>query len=168
MNEADIQLEPATPNQQPILENLLELYAHDFSEFFEIEIGEDGRFGYPNVGLYYSEPGRHPFLLRSHGKLAGFAFVRKTPAVTGEETVWDMAEFFVLRAYRRHGVGSAIAHQLFRRFPGRWEVRVMQSNQAGRAFWQRAIASFTSQPIQPVVFDRGEKHWFVFSFNTPA
>ncbi len=40
-----IQVIPATADQAPILANLLELYAHDFSEFHDLDIGEDGRFG---------------------------------------------------------------------------------------------------------------------------
>jgi hypothetical protein len=44
-----IEVIPAARNQQPILANLLELYAHDFSEFHGIELGEDGRFGYQHL-----------------------------------------------------------------------------------------------------------------------
>jgi len=33
-----------------------------FSEFHDLEIGADGRFGYEHLPLYCSEPGRHPFL----------------------------------------------------------------------------------------------------------
>jgi hypothetical protein len=44
------------PEQELILANLLELYAHDFSEFHELELGSDGRFGYGGLPLYWSEP----------------------------------------------------------------------------------------------------------------
>ena len=49
---ANIELIPAAPDQEPVLANLLELYSHDFSEFHEIELGADGRFGYPSLPLY--------------------------------------------------------------------------------------------------------------------
>ena len=55
---------PAAAEQAPILANLLELYAHDFSEFRNLDIGENGRFGYRSLPLYWSEPDRHPFLIR--------------------------------------------------------------------------------------------------------
>jgi predicted acetyltransferase len=74
---ADIQLELAQREQSPILANLLELYAHDFSEFLPLEIGPDGRFGYKSLPLYWSESNRHPFLIRFDGKLAGLALVKK-------------------------------------------------------------------------------------------
>lgn len=39
---AHIELIFATPEQQPILANLLELYIHDFSEFHDVELEPDG------------------------------------------------------------------------------------------------------------------------------
>ena len=108
----------AGPEQMPILANLLELYAHDFSEFRNLEIGEDGRFGYRALPLYWSEPDRHPFLLKMAGKLAGLVLVKKGSQVSGDHAVWDMAEFFVLRGCRRRGNGTRAAHEVWRRFPG--------------------------------------------------
>ena len=52
---ANIQLELAVREQPPILANLLELYAHDFSEFQPLDVGSDGRFGYKYLPLYWSE-----------------------------------------------------------------------------------------------------------------
>src|SRR5271154_5045561 len=72
-----IEVISATAAQAPILANLLELYAHDFSEFHDLNIGEDGRFGYRSLSLYWSEPHRHPFLIRMDGKLAGLVLVKK-------------------------------------------------------------------------------------------
>src|SRR5579864_7778918 len=139
---------PAAPEQAPILENLLELYAHDFSEFHNPELGPDGRFGYPHLPLYWREPGRHAFLVKVDGQLAGLVLVKQGSEISGEERVWDMAEFFVVRGYRRRGIGTEIAQQVWRRFPGRWEVRVMESNVAAQGFWERAIGAFTGEPVQ--------------------
>jgi len=117
-----IELVPAGPEQESILSNLLELYAHDFSEFLGLDLGADGRFGYPDLPLYWSEAHRYPFLIKVDVRLAGLVLVKRG------STVWDVAEFFVVRAYRRKGVGIKIAHDVWRRFPGHWEVRVIESN----------------------------------------
>jgi predicted acetyltransferase len=154
-----VELVPAAPEQESILANLIELYAHDFSEFHALELGPDGRFGYADLPLYWSEPGRHPFLIRVEGKLAGFALVCR------RGVVWDVAEFFILRAYRRRGIGSEAAHQLWSRFPGRWEVRVMQSNSAALSFWRGAIATFAGAAIQPAEIEREGARWCVFRFE---
>jgi predicted acetyltransferase len=156
----------AAKEQQPILANLLELYAHDFSEIDDLEIGADGRFGYEHLPLYWQEPQRHPFLITAGGKLAGFVFVHQGSRVSVENEVLDVAEFFVLRSYRRHGVGMKAAHEVWKMFPGRWEVRVMERNVAAQKFWERAITEFTGSPSQATLLEKDNKRWHMFSFLT--
>jgi hypothetical protein len=72
-----VEVDPALREHAPILANLLELYAHDFSELHILDIGANGRFGYESLPLYWSEPNRHPFLIRADGKLAGLALVKE-------------------------------------------------------------------------------------------
>jgi predicted acetyltransferase len=163
---APIEIVAARPEEESILSNLLELYAHDFSEFHELEIGWDGRFGYSTLPLYWSEPGRHPFLVWVEGRLAGFVLVKRGSDVSGDAAVWDMAEFFVLRGYRRRGIGTHIAHEIWRRFPGLWEVRVMESNVSARPFWAHAISTFTGEPVNPVRVEHDGKCWTLFSFES--
>src|SRR3984957_5204133 len=137
-----VEVLPAAVDQETILANLLELYAPDFSEFHDVAIGEDGRFGYKLLPLYWSDPDRYPFLVRSDGHLAGLVLVKRGPAVFDNYVVWDIAEFFVLRGYRRRGIGTLMAHEIWRRFPGPWEVRVMHSNVAANHFWAHAVSTF--------------------------
>ena len=148
---------PATPDQEPILANLLELYAHDFSEFHPIELGPDGRYGYAKLPLYWREPDRYPFLILVSGELAGLALVRKV-----SPTVWDFSEFFVVRRYRRLGIGTRVAQEVLRKFTGSWQVRVMKSNTAALPFWERLIAAFVGKPVQPV----SAENWLVFQFRS--
>jgi predicted acetyltransferase len=160
-----VELLPASRQQQPVLANLLELYAHDFGELTDVSLGDDGRFGYPRLPLYWEEPNRFPFLVRN-GTLVGFALVKRGSEASGDETVWDMAEMFVLRGQRRRGVGTEVAHQVWRRFPGAWEVRVMEANVAALRFWARAIAGFVGREIKPSRFERTGKVWNVFAFQS--
>ena len=128
---------------QDTVRNLFMPYMHDMSEAAGIDVGEDGAFALPkNFATWWSEPGtRFPFLARADGKLAGLAFVRKAST---EPPTYDMGEFFVLRRYRRAGVGRRFACQLFDRFPGRWEVRELPLNTAAQSFWRRIIADYTA------------------------
>src|SRR5216684_1942821 len=77
-----VEVVPATTEQQPVLANLLELYAHDFSEFSDLKIGVDGRFGYEPLPLYWRESNRFPFLVRANGNLAGFVLVQQGSEVS--------------------------------------------------------------------------------------
>jgi predicted acetyltransferase len=157
---------PATFEQQPVLANLLELYAHDFSEFHDVALREDGHFGYADLPRYWSDPGRYPFLVRMDGHIAGFVLVKKGSELTCSDTVWDMAEFFVVRGYRRRGAGTEIAHQVWTRFPGQWEVRVMESNQAAHQFWERAIAEFAGKATPSHRVEKDGRDWLLFSFES--
>jgi len=122
----------AALTDKPVLRNLLELYQYDFSAFDDIDVGADGLYNYRYLDNYWTESDRHPLLFRVDGKWAGFALVRAGAP-------HDMAEFFVMRKYRRRGVGTVLAREVFARFPGEWQVRQMASNPAATAFWTRAI-----------------------------
>jgi predicted acetyltransferase len=161
-----VEIARASKEQAPILANLLELYAHDFSEFHELELDAEGRFGYEQLPLYWKERDRHPFLVKVDDKLAGFVLIRKGSQVSNDENVRDVAEFFIVRRYRRLGIGMKAAHDVWRRFPGKWEVRVMERNGNAKEFWGRAIGEFTGETAHPVSFEKAGELWHVFSFES--
>jgi predicted acetyltransferase len=163
---ANFELIPAGPDQQSVLANLLELYAYDFSEFHEIELGADGRFGYKHLPLYWREPDRHPFLVKVDVNLAGLVLVNRGPELSGDNTVWDMAEFFIMRRYRRRGIGTCVAHEVWRQFPGRWEIRVMEANHSAHSFWAQAISAFAGEMILSSRIEHRGNVWQVFTFES--
>jgi predicted acetyltransferase len=127
-----VDVREATIDEKPVVRQLLELYSHDFSEFNGADVDDHGRFGYPYLDNYWTEPGRHPFLISVGGHIVGFAFVRSG-------SPHDMAEFFIMRKYRRGGVGGEAARAVFARFPGEWQVRQVAANVGAVAFWRTAI-----------------------------
>lgn len=147
MSSERITLTSAAPADAIVLANLLELYIHDLSAVFmhlELELGSDGRFGYPKLPLYFSEPdSRFAYLIRRGPHLAGFALVTRGSPVIEDPDVHDMAEFFVMRRHRRSGVGQQAAALLWRQFPGKWTVRVSEGNAPALVFWTRALTEFT-------------------------
>ena len=165
-SEVPIDLVPATREQRPILSNLLQLYMHDFSEIISITVDGEGKFEYPNLSLYWSEPGRFPFLAVVNGEWAGFALITQQAATGDGDRVWDMAEFFVLRGYRHQGVGRRLAHLAFERFPGPWQVRVMEANAGAHRFWQQAVESFTGASHPPERTQINGAAWWVFRFES--
>ena len=136
----------ASAAERPVLDRLLQLYLHDFSEHAALgsphgEVDEDGLFVYlPGIGSYWQEPNRVPLLIRADGCIAGFALLNQWSAL---ERPLDhaVAEFFVVRKYRRAGVGTRAAQRVFRRYPGRWEVPVAGYNEGALLFWRAAVRS---------------------------
>lgn len=161
-----VEIIPASPEQQPVLANLLELYSHDFSEFVDLKLGADGRFGYKHLPLYWAESNRHPFLIKAGGHLAGFVFVRRGSELSSDPDVWDMAEFFIVRGFRRLGLGTTIALQIWDRFPGKWEVRVIDRHRHAKAFWEQAISTFLGKTAESILVDKAGEAWRVFSFTS--
>jgi len=162
-----VALDVATPDEGPVLAQLLELYVHDMSEFFDIAIGSAGRFGYARLPLYGSEPDRHlAFLIRAGGQLAGFVLVtRGSPGTDGPDDL-DVAEFFVLRAHRRAGVGRKAAALLWRRMPGHWVVRVAEWNRPALAFWRSTVRACTGGAFSETRRTDDARGWCVFRFTS--
>jgi len=102
---AEVSVVHAAEHERPVLRHLIDLYAYDFSEQLGLDVEEDGRFAFGDLTPYWTDPARHPFLVRAEGRLAGFVLVHDRSRLTGAAGIHDMAEFFVLRKYRRQGVG---------------------------------------------------------------
>lgn len=134
MIASTVEVVEAPTDQRQVLSHLLQLCLHEFA-FFDRDSGgvdEDGLYPYPYLDDYWVEAVRHPYIVRLDGLVAGFALVR-----SGDPH--QMAEFFILPKYRRAGVATDAARQLFEAFPGQWEVRQMVGNVAATAFWRKAI-----------------------------
>jgi len=155
------------PRDAAVLSHLLELYSHDLSEVFALELGANGLFGYEQLPLYWSESERRfPFLIRAGARLAGFALVTRGSPASSDPNEFDIAEFFVLRRHRRSGVGRRAAFLLWNRFAARWTVRVSAGNHEGLRFWANVIAQYTGGAAVEITRPGTPHAWRVFSFNT--
>lgn len=162
-----VRLVHATPADAERLANLLELYIHDLSAFYpHVELGDDGRFGYPQLPLYWSEPDRRfPFLIRHGDRVTGFALAKRGSPVSRDPEVLDVVEFFVLRQHRRGGIGRAAALQLWQQLPGSWTVRVSEGNLGALDFWSGVVAEATNG-VATESSHPGRPHpWRVFAFD---
>lgn len=141
MNPPTLEVAPAEREDKPLLRNLMELCQYDYSEFNRGDVDRHGLFGYPYLDHYWTEEGRYPFLFRVDGHAAGFALVRRLGEDGGVAT-HSMAEFFILRAYRRRGLGQPAAIRLFERFPGVWRVGQEPENLPAQRFWRGVIGRY--------------------------
>jgi predicted acetyltransferase len=164
----EVVLDVAASRDAALLANLLELYIHDLSDAFpDIELGHDGRFGYEDLPLYWSEPERRfPFLIRHGGRVAGFVLATRGSPASDDPGVFDVAEFFVIRRHRRSGVARRAAFMVWDRFPGRWIVRVSERNTGALAFWTAVVAEYARGAATVSRRSGSPNPWRVFSFES--
>ena len=136
-------LTPASPADKSVISNLMQFYIYDFSEFIDFDVEEDGLFGaYPGLEDYWKDGNdRFPYIIKQNDKYAGFAFVRFIRSNT--HSYFSIAEFFILKKYRRKRIGSAVAMELFDMHKGQWEVYQKESNKPARLFWNKIINEYS-------------------------
>jgi predicted acetyltransferase len=131
----------AADSDKAIVENLMQYYIYDFTEFNDDKVNGQGRFNdYPYFENYWTEEGRFPYLINVKGEYAGFVFVR----YDASEEHFSMAEFFIMKKFRRSGLGKKIAHNVFQLHSGKWEVLQMEKNKPAQSFWRKVIGEFTA------------------------
>src|SRR3990167_8877045 len=94
----NIQLQPVTLADKQVLQNILELYVYDFTEYMDFDLDESGLFHYP-LEAYWLLPHHYAFFIRTNAKLTGFVLIR--PYNPEEKNlIYSIGEFFVLKKYR--------------------------------------------------------------------
>jgi predicted acetyltransferase len=125
-----------------VLANLLQFYRYDFSVIRGYELTPHGTFIYCYLDSYFTEDGREACFITADGQLAGFTMTRRM-----EDGAREVAEFFVARRYRRHGVGRAAARQMFLRHPGKWLLAFDHDNSEAAGFWPFVAAAVADGPV---------------------
>lgn len=147
----DTTLHPVTAEQHALLDRLDQLYRHDLSEFRDALPDEDGRFR-SRLADYLPDapdPDRGAYLVRHGGTVAGFVLLRGLV-----EPPRHLGEFFIIRRFRREGVGRTVVRELFRRHPGPWQLAFQEENPAAARFWRRvateAVGPAFHEELRPV------------------
>ena len=129
------------PESDNLLRNLFEHYCHDMSEWFEIDTGADGRYAHDTSSVWTD--GNDVYLARVGDSIAGFALIGSGSEWLGEIGVHDVHEFFIMRRFRRRGVGQSMTTFLWNKHPGEWLVRVLEANAPALLFWRNAISRYS-------------------------
>jgi len=140
----NVELRPVLLEDREILNNLLEKYNYEFSQYDLLDVNKLGLYGYKYLDYYWTEKKRWAYFILADGNLAGFAMVIDLPEIEGTETDFQMAEFFVMYKYRRAGVGKRAFFQVLDKHKGRWQLRRHPKNTASVHFWNRVIDEYTT------------------------
>jgi predicted acetyltransferase len=162
----NVAIERAADNDLLLFQRLMQLYLYDFSEFIPLYLDEQGLFEQTILDDYFRNPTKTPFLIKANAQIGGFVLVNSEPLLAINSGGMRLKEFFVLRGFRKQGIGRRAAQAVFDVFPGRWELGVVALNIAAQAFWQSTIESYTAGNYHKVV--RADNQWNgpIFSFDT--
>lgn len=136
-----VTIQAASESDRSVIRNLMELYLYDFSEFVVMDVNEHGLYEFPYLDSFWTDDDKHPYLIRADGQIAGFILIHDIQE--GEKSYHDMSEFFVLKRYRKQGVGKQAAFWMFDHHPGEWHVAEIPENKPAHAFWRRIIGEYT-------------------------
>ncbi|MEM1321832.1 MAG: GNAT family N-acetyltransferase [Bacteroidota bacterium] len=139
-------LEMIPPDERTKTKQLLNAYLLEMGE----TAGPDGEVDYPYLDSYWQEPDRVALKALYDGEWMGLVLINRF--VLGEPKAGkrSIAEFYVLPAFRRKGLGRQMAHRVFEQYGGAWEVRQDIGRKAAQQFWRRVIGEYTQGRFEEV------------------
>ena len=144
-----IELLPTTADQAELIRNLYQFYAYESSDWEQEDVEVAGRFYIHEEHLqrYWQSVGWSANLVLVDGFIAGFVLVERSelPGMDASE----LADLFILKRYRRQGIGRAVAHQLLHG-PGDWLLRCYALDPTAVAFCKAVVADLL-RPVQQIV-----------------
>jgi len=139
-----------------VIKNLMQFYIYDFSEFISCDVEEDGLFeAYPYLEEYWNDENhRFPYLIKIDQIYAGFVLVRFIESEA--RNYFSIAEFFIMKKYRRKGIGKAVAERVFNLHRGRWEVYQKKAINLPRYFGTKSLMSIQKESLRNIQRTEGE------------
>ena len=153
------------PESDVLLRNLLEFYVHDMTEWFDIDTKADRSYSYDTSTIW--NDGCHAYVAKIGGSIAGFALIGSAGEWLNETGTHEIREFFVLRKFRRGGVGRRMATLVWNEYPGEWLVRVLERNAPAVQFWRAAIEDRSRGSYQEETRIVHGQPWRFFRFQSP-
>jgi predicted acetyltransferase len=130
----------AVNSERQLLQQMLELYQHDLSDIWDQDLDVRGEFGY-SIERFWQDP-----------NCAAYIF-------------W-IEQFFVMKKYRKRGMGSAAARIIFNTHVGQWQVGQMTDNFIAQSFWRSVIGKYTLNHYNEVQITSGWWQGIVQSFTS--
>ncbi|MBC8999080.1 GNAT family N-acetyltransferase [Pseudomonas sp. N40(2020)] len=133
----NVELHPAQRDELQTLENLMQFYMYDFSQWLPLKLAEHGFFSIQPKDEYWRHPATQPFLIRVDDELAGFVTVDNETHIASAEH--NIGYFFLARRFRGQGVAQFVVSALLSRIPGQWQIFHIDANRPAQRFWARLM-----------------------------
>ena len=159
-----VRLVPAAADHQRWIRDDLQSYLAELSEFGPIGKNPEGTYDYPYLDHYWREPDRHPFVIHLDNAPVGFLLVREDMNPADGSSIMEIAELYILPAFRQHSVATSAITEVVSYFPGNWRAAVLPKNHVAYSFWQQLISAL--DPAFTVTAPASSRNPpFVFTFR---
>jgi len=135
-----IQVELIPSEKKDILQNLLEKYYYEFSQYELTDVDDNGLYSSKNLDTYLTEKKGFSYFIKVNNKLAGFILIDKNKEIQKE---YSINEFFVMYKYKKLGVGTYAIKQIFNKYKGKWYITYAQINKPANKFWNKVVKEYT-------------------------
>lgn len=137
-----IELHAAQRDELETIENLMQFYLHEFSEWLPLNFGGHGFFTLQPLEDYWRNPATCPYLIKVDGELAGFVTVDDNTHLPDAQ--YNIGYLFIGRRFRGHGVATIVVSTLLHQHPGQWQIFHLDANQPARQFWARVMPDLSA------------------------
>ncbi len=143
-----LEIEAVEEGDVDALHRMIDFYCYDYAEFDGADLLPSGSYEYIDARKYYERNNTYPYVFKMNGEYAGFALIQRVTDETG--TFWYLEDYFIMRKFRRYGIGKQAAVRIFDRLEGEWEVRQDASNEPAQKFWKKVIGAYTNNHYRSI------------------
>jgi predicted acetyltransferase len=159
----ELELVPVLEEDKNVLYYLYQFYEYDFTQYTEKDLNNFGRF---DVSLehYWQDPRWNPFIICYLGQIVGFVVVLFEDYDVDPDPTHVIYDFFIIRKYRRKGLGKLAAIKAFDLYKANWKTAQMSNNEPAIFFWRKVVSQYTSGSFNEL--HRQDIGKYVQSFST--
>lgn len=135
-----VSFEKVTNRNKQAFKNLWQFFGYDFSELNKMDINQEGEYTLPEDLEEYIESNQYcSYIVKVNGMIGGLAVIK----FIEDEGINYFRHFFIMRKFRRMGIGKEAVYKIFRLYSGRWRVSQFDYNIPAITFWRTVIEEYT-------------------------
>ena len=141
-----------------LLKNLLQLYLHDVSLYFPINLNSKTcKYEYDDLTKYIDNSNNFAYFFMNKDEIVGFTLINN------DVHTMIVQEMFILNNYKNKGFGEEAITKVFDEFKGKWIIKSLPCSSKSENFWKKTIERYTNNKYDIEYI--GKYNRAVFSFN---
>lgn len=147
VQKKDISIVKVDEKNKDVLCKMLKLYQREL-----LRVKSPARYKY--LDSYFQKADHNAYFIMVKNEIAGFTLVNKYSVI--EKGCNSIAEFYVKKTFRNKKIGTTVAEIIFNKYPGRWELRELETCKSANKFWSNVINNYMKGNYEEI-FLRNEK-----------